>query len=770
MAILTGTSINDKIIGTANSDTLDGQDGNDTVQGFTGDDSILGGNGNDFLDGNTGNDTLLGGVGDDTLWGGADADLLKGEDGNDSLDGGSGADTLDGGAGGDTLTGGEGDDVFYIDNLGDLIVEPTRETGIDRVLSSISYTLPEGIEYLQLLGAAALDGIGNSLNNQLTGNDAANFLDGGAGMDTLLGGAGADTLQGGIGVDWLQGGDDDDLYLVSSTEDKIMETAGGGQGDEVRSSVDFALTDYVERLTLAGTDNLSGTGNSLDNRLTGNSAANRLSGLAGDDQLSGNGGDDTLSGGLGADTLDGGTGNDTATYSGNSSGYQISLYGDANTWLIQDINPRDGDDGRDLLIGIERIAFADVIKTAAEMAGSLPGLSIADVSQLEGTSKTNSLFKFPVTLSAASSTPVTVAYRVLAGTASAGSDVILKSGTLNFNPGELRQTVSVTVKADSTVETDEQFSVQLGQAIGANLGRATATGTIRNDDTAPATLSITNTRIAEGNDSHAGVTLSVQLAVASSKIVRVNYTTANGTALAGSDYVAQKGFLLFAPGVTRQDLTIPLLGDTTVEPDEAFTVSLSKPDNAALQPGQSSATVTLLNDDQAPVLPSLSIADVSLREGNDNSGLASLSVSLSVASSQTVTVNYATQDGTALADSDYTATRGVLTFAAGETQKTVSIPILGDTQVESQESFNLVLSDPVNASLARTTATLVLDDDDLAQATLQRLSVTADGTEGNGDSTSPVFSPDGRYVAFASGASNLVSGDGNKAGDVFVMP
>ncbi|MFA5285901.1 MAG: calcium-binding protein, partial [Smithellaceae bacterium] len=128
---------------------------------------------------------------DKTISGGSDNDTLIGYAGNDTLDGGPGADTMNGGGGNDT---------YIVDDAGD-VVEERINAGSDTVQSSLSYTLPENVENLTLTGLEAIDGIGNELNNSITGNSAANTLTGNAGNDTLDGGAGNDSLIGEMGSD-----------------------------------------------------------------------------------------------------------------------------------------------------------------------------------------------------------------------------------------------------------------------------------------------------------------------------------------------------------------------------------------------------------------------------------------------------------------------------------------------------------------------------------------------------------------------------------------
>src|SRR5262249_55039934 len=137
---------------------------------------------------------------DDTLIGGNSSETAHSGGGNDIIQGNGGDDVLDGGPGADQMSGGVGNDTYFVDNVGDQVIEVADE-GIDTVKSSISYTLAPNVENLTLTGIAAINGTGNELNNVIVGNAAANTLNGGDGNDTLNGGAGADTMNGGAGDD-----------------------------------------------------------------------------------------------------------------------------------------------------------------------------------------------------------------------------------------------------------------------------------------------------------------------------------------------------------------------------------------------------------------------------------------------------------------------------------------------------------------------------------------------------------------------------------------
>ena len=208
-----------------------------------------------------------------------------------SIRGTAGDDTLDGGAGADKLYGGAGNDTYMVDTSSDRIAEAAGG-GTDLVLASSSYTISWNIENLTLTGASAINGVGNNLDNIVTGNDAANTLNGMAGNDTLIGNGGNDWLDGGTGVDSMSAGLGNDTYTIDNVLDTITENVGEGS-DLVRSWISDTLGANVENLTLLGSANIDGTGNALDNAIRGNGGSNILDGGAGADKMYGGAGDDT---------------------------------------------------------------------------------------------------------------------------------------------------------------------------------------------------------------------------------------------------------------------------------------------------------------------------------------------------------------------------------------------------------------------------------------------------------------------------------------------
>src|SRR5262249_55174724 len=143
-----------------------------------------------------------------------------------------------------------------------------------------------------------------------------------------------------------------------------------------------------------------------------------------------------------------------------------------------------------------------------------------------------------------------------------------------------------------------------------NLGNATGTGTIVNDDPMPS-LQITGASVLEGNSGTTNVVFTVSLSAPSGQNVTVNFASADGTALAGQDYTAKSGTLFFGAGLTSRTISVTVTGDTQYEANESFVLNLSSPVNATISVGQ--ATGTILNDDSQP---SVIINDVSLLEGN----------------------------------------------------------------------------------------------------------------------------------------------------------
>jgi len=295
-----------------------------------------------------------------------------------------------------------------------------------------------------------------------------------------------------------------------------------------------------------------------------------------------------------------------------------------------------------------------------------------------------------------------VDYATSNGTATAGQDYTAASGTLIFPNGITSQTFSVPILSDPLDENDETVTLTLTNPAGSgSLGsQSTATLTIGDDDPRP-TLSINDVQLTEGNSGTTDAMFTVTLAGQTALQVTVGFATSNNTASL-TDYQPSSGQLTFNPGETTKTIVVSVVGDTLGESNETFFVNLNFSTNSNII--RFRGTGTILNDD--PVIQ-LSSTGYSVSEGL---GSASGTVSRTGDTSGTATVEYATSDTAGLADCsavtgkasercDYVTTIGRLTFAAGETTKSVVIPLIDDVWVDGSETFTITLSSPTGATL-----------------------------------------------------------------------
>ena len=218
-------------------------------------------------------------------------------------------------------------------------------------------------------------------------------------------------------------------------------------------------------------------------------------------------------------------------------------------------------------------------------------------------------------------------------------------------------------------------------------------------------LTIGNASITEGDSGSAPVILTITLAPASGSAVTVDWDTGGGTATPGTDYGAAAGTANIAAGQTSATVPVQVIGDLMDEPDETFDVALSNPTGAQLG-APSIGTVTIFDDDP---MPNLAGADLVVLE---SAGQALVELTLAAASGYVVTVDYATVDDTASAPGDYTAVSGTATIFAGALSTTVAISIVPDGDVETDETFTLELTNPMNGVLLTPSVTVTIQDDD----------------------------------------------------------
>jgi large repetitive protein len=302
---------------------------------------------------------------------------------------------------------------------------------------------------------------------------------------------------------------------------------------------------------------------------------------------------------------------------------------------------------------------------------------------------------YTVTLSQASFSALSLNYTI-SGTATNGTDYATITSPLVIPAGNTVGTITINPTADTTIEADETVALTLSAGTGYTVGIPNAaSGTILNDDLP--NLTINDVTGAEGNSGTTNFTFTASLsAPAGPGGVTFDIATANGSAVGGTDYVTQSLTGQTIPaGSSSYTFSVAVNGDALNEPNETFFVNVTNAVNAIVVDGQGIGTIT--NDDP---LPSLSINDVSVTEGNSGTVNAVFTVTLSAASGQTVSVNYATADGTAAQPGDYSSTSGTSIFPIGATIQTITVPVVGETAPEVNETFFVNLSGATNATIA----------------------------------------------------------------------
>jgi hypothetical protein len=334
-----------------------------------------------------------------------------------------------------------------------------------------------------------------------------------------------------------------------------------------------------------------------------------------------------------------------------------------------------------------------------------PAISVADATATETDTGSDTTATFTVSLSGASGRTITVTYATADGTATSGSDYTTASGTLTFAPGETSKQVSITVTGDNAYEGDETFALNLSGPSNASLGDGSATATLRDNDRPAAQFALASSSLSEPSGS---VNLSVTLdnAVLPGDSVSVPFTV--GGSVSGADAtVTPASPLTFAPGESSKTIALSVADDTLDEDPETLVLTLTSEGTAALG-AQTTHTVTIGDDDAEPVVR-FSAANSAAGEGV---GSTNIVVELSAASGKTVTVDYTVADGSATS-ADYSATAaGTLSFAAGQTTRTLPVSIADDALSETSETVLLTLANPAGASLGTAAHTLLIDDND----------------------------------------------------------
>ena len=219
-------------------------------------------------------------------------------------------------------------------------------------------------------------------------------------------------------------------------------------------------------------------------------------------------------------------------------------------------------------------------------------------------------------------------------------------------------------------------------------------------------ISVRDAVLAEGNSGTTQATFVVALSGPTSQSVPFSFATSNGTATAGTDYVATSGALTFAPGEVEKSVAVLVNGDTVDEVQETFFLDISNVQNATVS--SSRGTGFIVDDDG----PTISINDVSVTEGNSGTKAATFTLTLSGPSVEAIAVRAITTPGTATASSDYNSINLLVIFQPGTVTRTFDVEIIGDTNLESNETFFVNLSDPFATSIADGEGVCTILDDD----------------------------------------------------------
>jgi hypothetical protein len=374
-----------------------------------------------------------------------------------------------------------------------------------------------------------------------------------------------------------------------------------------------------------------------------------------------------------------------------------------------------------------------VTHTATEVQArsvTRPALSILDDHVVEDGAEE---LRFELRLSRPTTVPVSVSATTAAGTALADDDYVTTTAKVTFAPGETTKHLAVAVRADERPEALERMTVKLASAVGATLVDNAASGAISDDD--GLTVRVGDASVVEGSagttDAQFAVTLSED--VPAGHTVAVPWSVAGGTAGVGRDTIAvPAGTLTFAAGQRSGVVTVPVVGDTLVEKDEAFSVKLGTVRGARAADAVGAGWIRD-DDGKAPSTPKpwVSVDDVTILEGDEGEErTARFVLELSSAAAQDVSVTAAVAAGSASIDWDLPrwASRAVV-VPAGSTTAVVEVPVTGDDYSEGVETFSLVLSDASAAiAIADPSATATILDEEGAPS-----AYVTDVTIGEGD-------------------------------------
>jgi hypothetical protein len=311
-----------------------------------------------------------------------------------------------------------------------------------------------------------------------------------------------------------------------------------------------------------------------------------------------------------------------------------------------------------------------------------------------------------ITMSSASTVPVTVKVYSRDKTAVSGRDFTRVAATIVIPAGETSAVANLSSVDDQLHDPNESFELFLSSPINATLARPVSKVSITDNDPDPV-LTAANTTVTEGNSGELLATVRVDMSPASSLPVTFQYRTMNSTALAGFDYIAAIGTMTIPAGSMSRTFTVRIKSDLTDEDAESIRIILSNVVNASINPEQ--GVITIEDNDAAP---RMTISHSEIAEGDTANVATQFTVTLSAASERAIQVNYHTEDHLAVAGRDYFATSGTLTIPPGQTTGVISLTSVADTIDEPSRAFRLTFSNPVHVTLSSTMAVVTVTDDD----------------------------------------------------------
>ena len=363
--------------------------------------------------------------------------------------------------------------------------------------------------------------------------------------------------------------------------------------------------------------------------------------------------------------------------------------------------------------GIKLIETPEILAITGPAAPRITSqLSVSDATASE---EDDSTIDFVVTLNPASEESITVDYATSNGSATAGDDYTAKSGTLTFTAGQTSKTIQVSIIDDTIDDDNETFTLTLSSPNGAQISDATGTGTISNsepveDPPAQDPVVLLTASFANVPADHNGSNFTFQLSF--SENVEAGYArirdhafTVTGATIDSASRITQgsnQGWNVEVNPTGNEAITITLPETTNCSDDEAICTDDER-------------MLSHSTEERVEGPPAISVSDATVQEAEG--ATLEFSVTLSHASSRTVTVSYATQDGTAKAGPDYTATSATLTFNAGDLSQTVEVTVLTDSEDEGQETLTLTLSNPSQATLGDGTGTGTIENGESSSGT-----------------------------------------------------